>query len=182
MSPDLRAAETLPAGGFRALFEAQADYVCHSLRRLGVRPGDVEDVAHEVFLAVHRLLPLYDASRPLKPWLFGIAFREASDYRRRAHVSRELLVEPAEEVSDEPLADAHLEASERRALLDEALAALDLDKRAVMLLHDLDEQPMPTVAEALGIPLNTAYSRLRLARAELRATLARLMARKGGRS
>ena len=37
-------------GPFRALFDAHALYVMKSLRRFGVRPGDVEDLTHEVFL------------------------------------------------------------------------------------------------------------------------------------
>jgi RNA polymerase sigma-70 factor (ECF subfamily) len=50
---------------------------------------------------------------------------------------------------------------------------LDDDKRAVFVLHDLDGTSMPVVAESLEIPLNTAYSRLRLAREVLRARLSR---------
>ncbi len=161
------------ADRFRALFEAQVDYVTHSLRRLGVRPGDTEDVAHEVFLTVHQHLDAYDPARPLRPWLFGIAFRAASNYRRRASFRRETLDEADEPVSPAPLADSQIEDAERRLLLERALDTLDLDRRAVLVLHDLDEQPMPLVAEALAIPLNTAYSRLRLAREDLRARLLR---------
>jgi len=42
-----------------------------------------------------------------------------------------------------------------------------IDKRAVLVMHDMDGVAMPKIAEALSIPLNTAYSRLRLARQEL---------------
>jgi RNA polymerase sigma-70 factor (ECF subfamily) len=54
-----------------------------------------------------------------------------------------------------------------------ALDTLDLDRRAVFVLHELDELSMPEIAAALSIPLNTAYSRLRLARADLAAWLER---------
>jgi len=47
----------------------------------------------------------------------------------------------------------------------------------VFILHELDECTMPEIAEALGIPLNTAYSRLRLASADLAATVRRLRSR-----
>lgn len=171
-----------PAAGiealFRRVFETQVDYVCHSLGRLGVHPGDIEDVAQELFLAVHRKLSSYDPSRPLRPWLFGFAFRSASDYRRRTRFSREISSDE-DAPSDAPLPDIVLETSERCALLEAALARIDLDRRAVIVLHDLDEQAMPEVAEALAIPLNTAYSRLRLGRAELRSQLGRLLASKG---
>jgi RNA polymerase sigma-70 factor (ECF subfamily) len=55
-----------------------------------------------------------------------------------------------------------------------ALETLELGRRAVFILHALDECPMPEVARALGLPLNTAYSRLRLARADLALAVRRL--------
>jgi RNA polymerase sigma-70 factor (ECF subfamily) len=60
-----------------------------------------------------------------------------------------------------------LEAAEQKAFLDRALSEMDLDRRAVLVLHDVDGVPVPEIAGALSIPLNTAYSRLRLAREEL---------------
>jgi len=46
-------------------------------------------------------------------------------------------------------------------------------------MHELDEIPIPEVASALAIPLNTAYSRLRLARAEMVTALHRLRSGEG---
>ena len=66
---------------FTGLFAAEFDYVWASLRRLGVNERDVEDIAHDVFLHVYRKLGSYDPKRPVRPWLFGFAYRAASDYR-----------------------------------------------------------------------------------------------------
>src|SRR5689334_8515619 len=74
---------------FRAIFEAEFAYIFNTLRRLGVREPDLEDVTHDVFITVNRLLSEFDPSRPLRPWLFGFAFRVASDYRRLARHIRE---------------------------------------------------------------------------------------------
>ena len=52
-----------------------------------------------------------------------------------------------------------------------ALAQVELHRRAVLILKDIDGQSIPEIAHALGIPLNTAYSRLRLARADLAGIL-----------
>jgi RNA polymerase sigma-70 factor (ECF subfamily) len=52
-----------------------------------------------------------------------------------------------------------------------ALARLPLDQRAVFVLHDLDGHLMKDVAEALGISVNTGYSRLRAARARFTAVV-----------
>jgi RNA polymerase sigma-70 factor (ECF subfamily) len=178
-----RSAEPPPeAPRFRALFEAELSYVVNTLTRLGVRKADLEDMAHEVFVTVHRLLPVYDPARPLRPWLFGIAFRIASTYRKRASVAREVPhPEAAEAASDAPGADEQIAAEQARRLVIDALQALDLDRRAVVVMHDIDGCPVPEIAEALAIPLNTAYSRLRLGREQLKAAVTRLRARRGDR-
>jgi RNA polymerase sigma-70 factor (ECF subfamily) len=55
-----------------------------------------------------------------------------------------------------------------------ALEAMEIDRRAVFLMHEVDGFSIPEVAEALAVPLNTAYSRLRLARDEFRERVRRL--------
>jgi RNA polymerase sigma-70 factor, ECF subfamily len=168
------------APAFRALFEAEFSYVFNSLCRLGVRAADLEDLTHEVFVAVHGALHGYDPARPLRPWLFGIAFRIASDYRREARFAREELRGEAADIADAaPPADERLAAEEARRIVIEALDAVDLRRRAVLVLHDVDGCPVPEIAHALSIPLNTAYSRLRLGRAELKAAVKRARLRRG---
>jgi RNA polymerase sigma-70 factor (ECF subfamily) len=53
---------------------------------------------------------------------------------------------------------------EAASLVMEALNAMPFEQRAVFVLYELDETPMKEIAESLGVPVNTAYSRLRLAR------------------
>ena len=156
------------------VFQAEYSYVSNTLRRLGVREADLEDVAHEVFLAVHRRLSTYDPSRPLRPWLFGIAFRAASDYRRLARHHREVSDEHIDVADDAPGADDHVFARQARELVGKALDVLDLDKRAVLVMCDIDGHSVPEIAAALNIPLNTAYSRLRLARAQFTSVITAL--------
>lgn len=91
-----------PLPSFRAIFDVELGYVWKTLRRLGVHERDREDVANEVFMVVHRQLATFDTSRPLRPWLFGIAFRRALDYRRLARNQREQLeAEVAPEVTED---------------------------------------------------------------------------------
>ncbi len=165
-APRPAAAAAVSAPPFIAIFRNEYSYVTNSLRRLGVPESDLEDLAHEVFLAVHRRITTYDPARALRPWLFGIAFRAASDYRRLARHHREVATDDIEAVDSKPTPDDALAANQARDLVHRALGALDLDKRAVLVMCDIDGCPVPEIAEALGIPLNTAYSRLRLARAE----------------
>lgn len=159
---------------FEAIFEAELPYVWTSLRRLGVHTRDLEDVAHEVFLRAYENFSRYDTTRPVRPWLFAFAFRFASDYRRLARHRTELYGDDEPGAGHAPDAEDALVQRERAALLALALEAVDIERRAVFILHELDEQPMPVVAETLGIPLNTGYSRLRVAREEVTAALRRL--------
>lgn len=142
-------------------------WIHKQLRRLGVREADLEDVTQEVLVALHRRWDDYDASRPLRSWLFGFAFRLASDYRKRAVRRRETTTLEADLVDGRPDAVEQLETASRRALLLAGLDLLDLDKRAILTLIDLEEMSMPEAVAVLEIPLNTGYSRLRAARAEL---------------
>jgi RNA polymerase sigma-70 factor (ECF subfamily) len=59
-------------------------------------------------------------------------------------------------------------------LLDRALASIDMGRRAVLVLHEIEQMTAPEIARTLELPLNTVYSRLRVARIELDAELARL--------
>jgi RNA polymerase sigma-70 factor (ECF subfamily) len=161
---------------FTVFFEEHFDYVYRSLRRLGVHDRDLEDVTHEVFLEVHAALGRFDASRSAKPWLFAFAFRFASDYRRLAR-HRVAPTDAVDVVDDRRDAVSSLEDAEKRRLVARALDSIELDRRAVLVLHDVDEVPVPEIATALGIPLNTAYSRLRLGREALATAVKRLRAR-----
>ena len=137
--------------------------MCRALRRLGILESDLKDVAQELFVAVHERLGDFDRSRPLRPWLFGFAVRYASNYRRLA---RNRALDP---VSDSQLGTDGSSRIEARDLVLRALGRLDFDRRTVVVMHDLEGFDAPEIARLLGIPVNTVYSRLRLARADFRA-------------
>ena len=65
-------------------------------------------------------------------------------------------------------------ADQDRRLVLRALEAVELDRRAVFVLYEIDGESMNAIAQSLGIPVNTAYSRLRLARDEFAAAVKRL--------
>lgn len=164
-----------------AAYRQELAWVVRTVERLGARAGDLEDLVHDVFLAFHRTLDGFDPRRPLRPWLFGIAFRVVSDYRRRAGFSREAAHEHLGETPHGgPTPVEALEAAEKRRLVLAALEALPLDQRAVFVAVELDEQSVPEVAQMLQIPLNTAYSRLRLGRQRFTAAVERLTLNDGG--
>jgi RNA polymerase sigma-70 factor (ECF subfamily) len=154
-------------------YQRELDYLFRTLRRLGVAPSEIEDLAQEVFLILRRTWSDYDAARPLRPYLFAIAFRIASSHQRRRR--RELPAGDVEIEDRAPRPDRALQIKQARALVLVALERIPLPRRAVLVMRDLDDVPIHDVARVLSIPLFTAYSRLRKARKELVAAVRRLV-------
>jgi RNA polymerase sigma-70 factor (ECF subfamily) len=162
--------ETAPVArpDFRSVFESELSFVWNTLRRFGVADRDLEDVAHEVFVVVNRRLAEYDPDRALRPWLFAIAVRQASDYRRLSRNRHETLETESVDVADtSETAEEALRRSQERNLARRALLSVPEERRTVIVLHDFEEVAMQDIADALGVPLKTAYSRLRIGRTEL---------------
>lgn len=166
---------------FSTIFARDVGYVWTSLRRLGVPNRDLEDLSHDVFFRVYQRLSDYDPARPFRPWLFGFCFRVASDYRRRFANQREVLGAELEPIDPSPDALDRLVQAEATSLAQLVLQSLELDRRAVFVMHEIEGCPIPEVADALGIPVNTAYSRLRLARDQFADGLRRERLRRGER-
>jgi RNA polymerase sigma-70 factor (ECF subfamily) len=164
---------------FQSIFKAESSYVWNTLKRLGIPDRDAEDVAHDVFLTVYRRFEDYDSTRPVRPWLFGIAFRTASRYRDLARHQREVMNDEHDPADERPAVDEQLAAHQARQLFNRALDSVDLDQRAAFVMHDIDGFSVPEIATALAIPLNTVYSRLRLARERVKAAVQRLRLRHG---
>lgn len=164
---------------FGAVVNEHGPYIWRVLRRLGVRASDIEDVWQETFIVVHRKLGAFEGRSQLRTWLSAIAVRVASDYRNRAHRRRE---QSTDEVPDDGAAasqhDDFVE-RERRALLDRLIGELKPEQRDVIVLYEFAELPMQEVADALGCPLQTAYSRLHAARRALEQAARRETARRG---
>lgn len=166
---------TLALPDLRAIVQDHAAFLLRTVRRLGVAEGDVEDVAQEVLVIVHRKLAQYDARCSMRGWIFGIATRVCADYRRSARVRRERVSDPMPETAIAADQEELLERTRTRALLDRALDELDADKRAVFVLYELEGLEMQEVAEMVGCPIQTAYSRLHAARDRVRARLERAL-------
>jgi RNA polymerase sigma-70 factor (ECF subfamily) len=162
---------------FRAMYDGNVDFVWRNLRRLGVSDADVEDRTQEVFIIAHRRFDTFeDRGHGPRAWLFQIVLRVASDARRHRRRHPEDPDGGAAELRGWIEPDQPTELARREALsrLDEALSALDVQRRAVLVLHEIEEMTAPEIARSLNIPLNTVYSRLRVARGELEQALTRL--------
>lgn len=174
------------APSFPQLVAENERFIRAALGRLGVRANDMDDTAQEVLIAAHRHLPDFDPSRSpraenaIRTWLFVICRRWAANRIRRAQRCAEVVTEAEaleDHADDSPHAeDAHL-AKERRLLLADLLAEVSSERRAVLVAYRLEEIPLAEVAASMGIPQNTAWNRLRLGIADLRAAWLRRLAR-----
>ncbi len=165
---------------FRAMYDVHVDFVWRNLRRLGVPTAEADDRTQEVFVIAHRRFDQFeDRGHGPRAWLFQIVLRVASDarrHRRRHPEDPDGGVAEARE-STEPQQAADLARREALDCLDRALATIDVNRRAVLVLHEIEEMTAPEIAEVLAIPLNTVYSRLRVARVELEQAVTRGVAR-----
>jgi RNA polymerase sigma-70 factor (ECF subfamily) len=160
---------------FRARFEQEASFVRQVLRRLGVPRADRDDLLQEVFFVVCRKLPGYDGRAPFRSWLYGICMRTVSSYRRSARMRHQesqgywALDDCVSHIACDP--EHHAEVRRIWTELDGLLVRLAEDTREVFVLFALKGIPMTEVAEAVGCPLQTAYSRLHAARKAIRGLL-----------
>jgi len=167
-----------PDARLRALFAAHFDFVWRSVRRLGIDASGADDAAQEVFVVTMRRL---DDIAPGKEraFLFGTALRVAADARRAR--SRRPVVADADAIDrarDESAPPDELADRDRaRAVLDGILDEMDLDLRAVFVLHELEELTMAEIASYLELAPGTVASRLRRAREDWQARVARHRAR-----
>ena len=113
------------------------------------------------------------------PWLLGIAYRVLLDLRRRASTTREVAGALPEIASEQQTGDERVQAREAQALVQEALLSLDEDRRDAFVLCDLQGLSPAEVAQTMGAPVATTYSRLRVAREEFTAAVRRIKLRRG---
>lgn len=149
-----------PSAPIAALFDEHCAFVCRVLRHHGVDDATLDDAVQDVFVTAYRRWSSFEGRSSARSWLYGIARRIASRYRRSADARARRFVatdEPAEGL-DEPFDRAH--AAHSLATL---LERIDRDKRLVLVLSELEGMTAPEIAEALQIPVGTVYSRLRAA-------------------
>lgn len=161
----------------RQVYDEHADFVWRTLARFGVPERDRADQTQEVFVVVHRQLASFRADAALTTWLYGIARRVAAGYRRRAYHRRETQDDGPAARSVSP--DCPEETTERRRAQARMMAILDrmsLDQRAVFVMYEIDGLTGQEIADQLGCPLQTVFSRLRRARSVFEREVSRLRA------
>lgn len=156
---------------FATLFARFAPRVKAYLLRLGLDNASAEEHAQEVLLTIWRKAAQFDPARATAPaWIFTIARNLRIDAARRAQLMMPA-ADPVDDPAPAPTADAILAAEDRSARVRAALAALPEEQADVIRLAFFDDRPHAEIERALGIPLGTVKSRLRLAMSRLRRLL-----------
>lgn len=169
---------------FARVYETEFAFVWRSARRLGVRDAHLDDVVQETFLVVHRRLLSFDGRSSLRTWVFGVLRHAVRDYRRtlrRRPGDSAGVEEGLDGVEDRGVGPhASAVAAEGLRLLHALLNTLDDDRREVFVLAELEQMSVPEIAAATGANPNTVYTRLRAARGQFEAELARRRAGEAG--
>ena len=155
---------------FEQLVAARADRAFRIARAILGNDADARDATQEAFVSAWRELPRLRDPDTFDAWLRRIlvnACRTQLRGRRRVHeISLDVTVDhrdPGPTIPDR-VGDTDL--------LARAFERLDADKRSILVLHYLDQDPVARIADALGVPLGTAKWRLSEARAALNRALA----------
>jgi RNA polymerase sigma-70 factor (ECF subfamily) len=158
---------------FAALFAHFGPRLKSYFLRLGTAPGAADDLVQETLLAVWRKADRYDPGRAAaSTWIFTIARNLRIDMHRRQRGP--LLPENLDGGEPVPQPGDHLLSAERETRVRAALSVLPPDQAAVIRMAFFEERSHSQISEALGIPLGTVKSRVRLAMTRLRDAVGEL--------
>jgi RNA polymerase sigma-70 factor, ECF subfamily len=145
----------------RRIYDEHHGFVRRNVIRLGVPGSHADDVVQEVFVTLVRRSAALGELRSLRALLFAIARRVCANYRRK--LDRKA-VQPLPSGTLRVVDDDGFDRVEAAHTVARFLARLDEPRREVFVLAELEGMSAPEIAEALGINVNTVYTRLRAAR------------------
>jgi RNA polymerase sigma-70 factor, ECF subfamily len=154
------------AGDFNSVYAAWYDDVTRWLRALGGPPADLDDLAQEVFIVVHRRLHAFDG-RNLAGWLYRITIRQLRDLRRLRwvkNVFKRTVPLSTRIAATGPTPVIALETKQRQDLLDRLLTKLSAPLRETFVLFEIEGYTSDQIAAFQGVPANTVRARIYRAR------------------
>ena len=170
---------------FGRLYEKYGDFVDHAI--LSIAPSlsrsEVEDLCHDVFLAIRKGALKYKEEGRLKSWIYSYAIRITKQYRRKWAIRRRILgmvkgqrvaISGTEHVAPDVGAMLRLDTGR-------ILEQLPEIQRQVLVLYEQDGLRGKEIGELLGMNVNTVWTHLRRARSELTTRLKRSSTRGGAR-
>jgi RNA polymerase sigma-70 factor (ECF subfamily) len=161
---------------FLTLYDVWYESVCKWIRALGVMEADGEDIAQEVFLVASRRLHAFDGSNPAA-WLYRITRRQVRDFRRRRWIKSIFNREHTDAIDalpdDNACPASMLERKQSQRILMALLSKMNVDRGAAFVLFEIEGLSGEEIARIQGVPLNTLWKRLHVARKEFMALVTR---------
>lgn len=151
---------------FSELVERYKNLVYAMIYRMGADRSQVDDLAQEVFLKVHRGLPYFRGEARLSTWIYRIVSNVSLQARTRRRELRDADRAPEPSSTDSAFGDLEL-----RDRLEKAIAQLPPHYRLLVAAHYLEGVQYEALAEALNIPLGTVKTHLYRAKRQLRELL-----------
>lgn len=157
-----------------ALFDAHAPYLCRVVQRLTGSNEAAEDIVQEVFILAWNRREELEDRRGIRTWLYRVAVNHVRHGRRsfaRYHTVLDRYKRRVDVVGADGRPSAPDEVAERQqrgAMIQACVQKLSDKQREVFVLYELEELEGNEIAEILDVPVNTVWSRLRLARAAFR--------------
>jgi len=166
--------KTIPHGNadaFDTWYRETAPRLRVFLRHLLGGEQEAEDVMQETFTQIWRRPHRFDPERGSpRAYLFGVARRQAAEWRRKQKATDELGIDPS--------APSGVEVA---SMVTEAFGRLTLEHRTLLWLREVEGQSYQELATILDVPLGTVRSRLFAAREALRALWCTARQHSGGR-
>jgi RNA polymerase sigma-70 factor (ECF subfamily) len=157
-----------------SLYAEHAAFVQRAVAHLAGPGLDAEDLVQDVFVQACRSWAAFGGRSSVRTWLFGVALGVVRNARRRARFRRFLgLEQVAEPASLAPTPAEDLEQLEDRRTVYATLERLSEKKRTVLVLFELEGLSGAEIAEVLGCPLQTVWTRLHHARRDFARELER---------
>jgi RNA polymerase sigma-70 factor (ECF subfamily) len=153
-----------------ALFDAHHQRLYRLARRLSPSADDARDLVQETFLRAARAPSSVPRESPSdEAWLVRVLVNICRDRWRQSQTRRRL--DASTVLSSPPAAIDPESAAVARSIVWRALATLDPRRRAVIVMHELDGEPIDAIARLLGVTAVTVRWHLSMGRRQLAAII-----------
>lgn len=174
-APLIEATLSGKSAAFGQLVQRYQDRLYNTMVHVVGHQEDARDVVQEAFVQAFLKLDSFRQESAFYTWLYRIAFHLAANRARRRHPT--LSVEQVRETCNQEPLDRQagpverLEQEECQRQVRQAIASLDEEYRAVLVLREMDGCCYEEIAQMLELPIGTVRSRLHRARLQLREQL-----------
>jgi RNA polymerase sigma-70 factor (ECF subfamily) len=173
----VRAAQNGDRNAERRLFRTYRELVLRiAFRQLGPFE-DIDEAVQEIFIRLFSSLGRFKGNCRFETWVYRVGLNVCADILRRKLRKRKLVIDASATEKINEYADRSADAlselisSENISMIYGALDSLDKTKRAVLILHDVEEKSLDEIGDIMGIPVGTVKSRLFYARKMVKEAL-----------